>query len=495
MRHQTSHPRALAEARVKPTQSILFKLTASVFLVVGALLLYVTPTKAELFEAHEFKLDNGLQVVVLPNRLSPIVQHMLFYKAGSAEELQGVSGAAHYLEHLMFKGTEKFPDGRFSELVAENGGSENAFTSFDFTGYFQTVSKENLALVMELEADRMTNLKLTEEMIEPELAVVMEERRQRTDNSPNGIMREEVQAALYMNHPYGRPIIGWEHEIRALTLKDIWDYYQTWYAPNNAVLVIGGDVNVEDVKVLAEKFYGPIPFKAVPKRNRPFEPKHRVARTMEYADTRVGLPSYSIQYLAPATRKDDLLFGDLGLEQDKASYALTVFADAFGGGSASPLYRKLVIEDKSATSVGAFYASSAADYGTFGFYVAPNRGEELEPAIDALNVEIENVLLEGLSQEDLDRSKRKLIRSAILARDDLKTAPNLVGRAIATGESLSDLQNWANMIEAVTLDEVNTVTRALLKEEGAMSLNSNCTFRFQFCSSTRYSGSNKPPRH
>ena len=248
------------------------------------------PAVAQIFNPTTFTLDNGLEVVVIENHRAPVVTHMVWNKVGAADEPPGKSGIAHFLEHLMFKGTAKRGPGEFSEIIARNGGSENAFTSQDYTGYFQSITADRLALMMELEADRMNGLVLTEEIIQPERQVVIEERRSRTDNSPRARLSEQVTAATYTNHPYRLPIIGWEHEIRALTLQEIVDFYRTWYAPNNAVLVVSGDVTPEQVRELAETHYGPIPAKALSPRIRPSEPPHHAPREVVLRDARVDQP-------------------------------------------------------------------------------------------------------------------------------------------------------------------------------------------------------------
>lgn len=260
---------------------------AALFLLAGAA---SHPADAQIFNPTTFTLDNGMQVVVIENHRAPVVTHMVWYKVGAAEEPPGKSGIAHFLEHLMFKGTNKRAPGEFSKIIARNGGSENAFTSQDYTGYFQTIAADRLALMMEIEADRMTGLVLTDEIIQPERQVVIEERRSRTDSSPSALLGEQVTAATYSNHPYRLPVIGWEHEIRALTREEIVDFYQTWYAPNNAILVVSGDVAPERVRELAETYYGPIAAKKLPPRARPTEPPHHAPREVVLRDARVDQP-------------------------------------------------------------------------------------------------------------------------------------------------------------------------------------------------------------
>ena len=225
-----------------------------------------------------FSLENGMEAVVIEDNRAPVVTHMVWYRAGAADEPPGKSGIAHLLEHMMFKGTDEIPEGAFSKIIAENGGRDNAFTSLDYTGYFQNIASDRLDLVMKMEADRMTDLRITEELLAPERDVVLEERNQRTENDPGSLFGEQLDAAMYQNHPYGIPVVGWKSEIEGLTLKDALDFYDRWYAPDNAILVVAGDVSVDEVKRLAEIYYGPIPARGIAQRVRPAEPPHRAAR-------------------------------------------------------------------------------------------------------------------------------------------------------------------------------------------------------------------------
>ena len=223
-----------------------------------------------------FTLANGLQVVVIPDHRTPVVTQMIWYKVGSADETPGKSGLAHFLEHLMFKGTAKHPAGEFSQTVLRIGGNENAFTSTDYTGYFQRVPREQLGKMMEFEADRMTGLILKDENVLPERDVVLEEFNMRVANNPDARLTEQIMAALYLNHPYGRPVIGWHHEIEKLDREDALAFYRRFYAPNNAILVIAGDVDANDVRPLAERTFGEV---AAPARNRRRAPASAGART------------------------------------------------------------------------------------------------------------------------------------------------------------------------------------------------------------------------
>ncbi len=304
-----------------------------------------------------YTLDNGLEVVVIEDHRAPVVTHMLWYRVGSADEPEGASGVAHFLEHLMFKATDDLAAGEFSAVVAANGGNDNAFTSSDYTAYFQRVAADRLPLMMEMEADRMNDLRLTDEDIETERQVIVEERNQRTESSPGALAREQMVAAQYINHPYGRPVIGWMHEIRGLGRTEVRDFYETYYSPNDAILVVAGDVEPENVLALAQEHYGPIPAEPeLPERIRPEEPPQRAERRLIYEDARISQPYVTRTYLAPER--------DSGA-QEKAA-ALTYLAQILGGSSfTSVLSEKLVFDGGIALHVGARYDGMSLDDTTF----------------------------------------------------------------------------------------------------------------------------------
>src|SRR5215217_2860810 len=322
-----------------------------------------------------FTLDNGLDVVVIPDRRVPVVTHMIWYRNGSADDPIGQSGIAHFLEHLMFKGTEKHPAGEFSKVVSGLGGQENAFTSFDYTAYFQRVARENLKTMMEFEADRMTNLLLDESVIGPERDVVLEERRMRVETDPSAQLSEAMAASLFVHHPYGIPIIGWMHEIETLNRDNALDYYRRFYTPENAILVVAGDVTGDEVRRLADATYGAIaPRGERPIRFRPREPEPRAARRLAVADPRVEQPTLQRLYLTPSSRT----------AEGRASHALDVLAEILGGGPTSYLYRKLVLERGVAVNAGAWYMGSAIEDTRFSVYAVPAEGTSLEALEAAL---------------------------------------------------------------------------------------------------------------
>ncbi len=417
------------------------------------------PVQARVFEPESFTLDNGLQVVVVTNRRAPIVNHMVWYRVGAADEELGKSGLAHFLEHLLFKGTETAGPGEFSDIIARNGGRENAFTSYDYTGYFQTIASDRLELMMKYEADRMVNLVLTDDVVLPERDVILEERRSRVDNEPGAQLSEMARAALFMNHPYGISIIGWEHEMEQLTTEDALAFYRRWYAPNNAVVVISGDVTVDEVRPLAEKYYGVVPRRAVPERVRPQEPAQMAPRRVTLESPRVRQPSLSITYLAPSYNR-----GEPG-----EAYALQVLSEILGGGTVSRLYLSLVVEQGLAASAGSSYGGDNFDLSTFSFYGSPRPGTELAQTEAALRKEIDKLLKDGVTEEEVAEAKERLQSAAVFARDSVSTPSRVIGAALVTGQTLEDVEAWPERIGAVTAEQVNAVARAVFDERRSVT--------------------------
>ncbi len=415
--------------------------------------------EAKVFDPVSFTLDNGLQVVVVVNRRAPIVYHSVWYRVGAADEQPGESGLAHFLEHLMFKGTESLAPGEFSEIIAANGGRENAFTSWDYTGYFQTIAADRLEIMMRHEADRMTNLALTDDVVLPERDVVREERRSRIDNEPRGQLHEVVRATLFLNHPYRIPIIGWDHEIEQLNTEAALRFYKRWYAPNNAFLIIAGDVDPQEVRRLAEKYYGPIPAGDFPPRERVAEPPQNGAREVTLRSPRVREPSFSIRYLAPSYRQ----------AEGPEAYALQVLSEILGGGATSRLYSRLVVEQGIAASAGAGYSPMAYDYTTFDFYGAPRPGGDIEAVQSAMRAQIAELLENGVSEDEVAAAKKRLVAGAVFARDNLSTAPRIIGTALTTGGSLEAIEAWPERIGAVTAADVNAVMKKVLREEQSVT--------------------------
>ena len=411
-------------------------------------------------QVTDFTLDNGLQVVVIEDHRAPVVVHMLWYRAGSSDEPAGVSGIAHFLEHLLFKQTKTLEAGEFSRVVAENGGSDNAFTSKDFTAYFQRVAADRLDLMMQMEADRMVNLDLSEEDILTEREVIIEERNQRVENSPGALFREQTTAALFLNHRYGVPVIGWRHEMEKLSLSDVLDFYRQYYAPNNAVLVVAGDVVPDEVRQLAEKNYGPLP--ANPQlgpRARPQEPPQSAARRLSYRDERVAQPYMTRSYLAPERDPGD----------QSTAAALTLLAEILGGGQTSVLTQKLQFETSTAVYAAAFYDGLSLDDSSFGFAVVPSAEVTLQAAEEALDQALAEFFEAGVDLEQLERIKTQFAASDIYARDNVQGLANSYGAALTSGLGLSDIHAWPDIIQAVTAEDIMAAAKDVLRDAGSVT--------------------------
>ncbi|MCR8826902.1 M16 family metallopeptidase [Pseudosulfitobacter koreensis] len=415
-------------------------------------------------EANEnvttFELDNGMQVVVVEDHRAPVVTHMLWYKAGSADEPKGASGVAHFLEHLLFKATDNMDAGEFSATVAANGGRDNAFTSYDYTAYYQRVAADRLGLMMKMEADRMENLLLTPENIETERDVIIEERNQRTENNPQALFGEQMNAAQYLNHRYGVPIIGWMHEMRTLDLEDALSFYDIYYSPNNAVLVVAGDVDPEEVRELAETHYGVIPAEPdLPERLRTEEPPQTAARRVIFRDARVAQPYVSRSYIAPER--------DAGAQEEAA--ALTILAEILGGGTTSYLAEKLQFDTRVAVYSGAFYRGNSLDATTFDLVVVPGPDVSLQEAEDAMDAALVSFMEEGIDAEQLERIKLQLRAQQIYARDDADGVANRYGAALTSGLTVEDVQAWPDVLQAVTEEDIMAAAASVLRPEGSVT--------------------------
>ncbi|SDH68405.1 M16 family metallopeptidase [Roseospirillum parvum] len=417
-----------------------------------------SPARAEVFGAETATLKNGLQVVVVPNHRGPVIHHMVWYKVGAADEPPGKSGLAHLLEHLMFKGTEKVPAGEFSKIVARNGGRDNAFTGSDYTAYHQTIARDRLPLVMELEADRLANLRLAEEDFQTERQVVLEERLSRVENEPAALLAERLDLALWVTHPYRNPVIGWEDEIKALTRTDALAFHAAHYAPNNAILVVAGDVTLDEVLPLAEKFFGPIPAAEVAERTRPERLPPPARATIEMAHPRVAQASFRRLYPAPAASDPT---GD--------TPALEVLGEILGGGGSSRLYRRLVVDDAVATTAGLWVDPHGRDYATVGLYGRPRPPHTLNDLEAAMDAEISRLLADGVSAEEVAGAIDKLTARVAYARDDLATGAEVLGRALATGSTVAEVEAWPERIAEVTPQRVMAVARAVLGGERAVT--------------------------
>lgn len=408
----------------------------------------------------DFTLANGLELVVIPDHRVPVVTHMIWYKVGAADETRGKSGLAHFLEHLMFKGTAKNPAGRFSQAVAAIGGQENAFTSGDYTAFYQRVPSEQLKTVMDFEADRMTGLQLTDEVVLPEREVILEEWNQRVGNNPRARLGEQIDAALFLNSPYGKPVIGWRHEMEQLSRDDAVGFYRRFYAPNDAVVVIAGDVEPETARKLAEETYGKVARHSnILPRQRPQEPPPVAVRSLTLADPRVEQPILQRTYLVPSFHT----------AKPGESEALEVLAHILGSGSSSRLYRALVVDKRVAVNAGASYDSSALDMSKLGVYGAPHPGvslPQLEADADAV---LADVIGKGVSAAELERAKSNMIADAVYAQDNQVSMARWYGTALMTGATVNDVRRWPDRIRAVTAETVQDAARRWLDKRRSVT--------------------------
>ncbi|WP_134678631.1 M16 family metallopeptidase [Paracoccus ravus] len=426
-----------------------------------ALALAATPSLAEMPKGiSHFKLDNGLEAVVIEDHRAPVVVQMVWYKIGSADEQPGKSGIAHYLEHLMFKGTDKLGPGELSKTVTANGGMDNAFTSYDYTAYFQRIAADRLPLVMEMEADRMQNLRIGEDDWQAERQVVLEERSQRTDSDPGAQFAEERSAVQFYNHPYGRPVIGWRQEMEGLTRDDAIAWYDAHYAPNDAVLIIAGDVTAEKAKELAEQFYGPIPPKEnTTRKPRPQEPEQRADRRIERSDPRVAQPVLTRSILAP----------ERNAGEQKQAAALSVLAELLAGSAqTSVLARDLVLTGK-ALYVDARYDGLTVDPTTFGISLVPGPGISNADAEAALDAALTKFLEDGPDAAQLERVKTQIRASRIYAQDSAHGRAYDYGQGLSVGLTVEDVNDWPDILGAVTADDIRAAAQLVLARPGSVT--------------------------
>lgn len=423
-------------------------------LAILALTVLIRPLWAQ--EINSYTLENGMDVVVIEDHRAPVVVHMVWYRAGAADEPAGVSGIAHFLEHLLFKATDDLAAGELSDTVAANGGSDNAFTSWDYTAYHQRIAADRLELVMRMEADRMRDLRLTVDDIATERDVILEERNTRTENSPDALFGEQRRAAQFLNHPYGIPVIGWKHEMQQLSLEDALAFYRRYYAPNNAILVVAGDVEPENVLALANEYYGPLaPTVDLAKRQRTIEPPQLVERRMTYVDERIAQPYVIRSYLAPERNSAD----------QKQAAALTMLAELLGGnGQTSVLGRKLQFETQKAIYTSAYYDGTSLDQTTFGLVIVPSAGIGLTEGETLLDKAIAEFIEEGVDAEQFARIKMQLRADLIYEQDNVQSLAYRYGEALTSGLTIKDVQDWPDVLQAVTADEV-IAAAALLQDK------------------------------
>ncbi len=412
---------------------------------------------AQDFQVKTAVLANGLYVAVVEDHRAPVVTQMVYYRAGSADELPNQRGVAHFLEHMMFQGTSTTPGQEFRNTIARYGGRENATTTADTTTYYQTVGKEALELVMRLEADRMHNLTITDKEFNSEKEVIKEERRNRYENEPGGLFAEQFSAAMYLNHPYGNPVIGYMHEIEALTRQDALDWYKKWYVPNNATLVIAGDTTLAEVLPLAQKYYGAVPRGAEPTRFRPKEPPHLAERRLFFYDARVRQPSMSRNYLAPSQTA-----------RDGTAQALTILATLLSG-STGRFYQELSIKQGIAQGAGAGYSGGLMNETTFSVSISPRRGIDIDVAEKALDAEIDKLLRDGVTADEVELAKSGILDGLIFARDNVMGLARRVGNGLSIGLTVDEVTHLSDIYKSVTVAQVNAAARLVFDKRRSVT--------------------------
>lgn len=400
-------------------------------------------------------LDNGMQVVLIPNHRVPVITHMVWYKVGAADEVPGKSGLAHFLEHLMFKGTDNLPPGEFSKIVRALGGNDNAFTSQDFTAYFQSLSVDHLKTVMGMEAERMRGLHLLDEEVNSERLVILEERRQNTENDPRAHFSEQMRHALFANHTYGVPVIGWFHEMEDLSPEDARAFYDRWYAPNNAILVVSGDITMDQLRPLAEEVYGKLETREIPERRRTIVPPFPGQYRLVMRHKQIRQPSLRILYRVPSY-----------IQNKEDSLALQVLEEIISGGPTTRLYKSLVVEQKLATSVGMSYRSSALNDGTLWISGQPAENVDMAELEEAIAGELRKLIADGVNENELIEAKTRMNDSAVFARDSLRGPAMIFGQMLATGSTIDDVEYWPHYISKVTAEQIQDVARRFLNPDG-----------------------------
>ena len=419
----------------------------------------LVPPQKGLFHPTTFHLGNGMEVVVVENHRAPVVAHWVWYKVGCADSPIGKSGLPHFLEHLMFKGTDAIPPGAFSKEVAKQGGNDNAQTSLDYTAYFQLIAKDRLPLMMQMEADRMANLRLVDEIVYPERDVIVEERRQRIDNDPNAQLHEQMSALQYLHHPYRLPVIGWMHEIQAYSREDALAFYDRWYAPGNAVLVVAGDITADELRPLAEATYGKVAPRGTPERVRVGEPPQLAERRLQLADERVGQPFLIRSYLVPS-------FASAGKEH---AYPLEVLMEWLGTGGTSELFRDLVVEKGLASNAGGFYRGVSLDPTMLRVYAIPRPGVGLDTLESELDEVLARVVRDGIPADVLERVQRRMLAESVYDRDSLMGASRYFGACLCSGLTVEDAEAWPERIAAVTVDDVRAAAALAFNKRHAVT--------------------------
>lgn len=416
-----------------------------------------TAVRADDAMVHVYHLDNGLKLIVKEDHRAPVVVSQIWYKVGSSYEHDGITGVSHVLEHMMFKGTRKHGPGEFSRIIAENGGRENAFTSRDYTAYFQRLEKSRLPVSFELEADRMRNLQLRQEEFDKEVQVVMEERRLRTDDKPQSLTYERFNAAAFVNSPYRTPIIGWMTDLESMQLEDLDHWYREWYAPNNATLVVAGDVDPGAVHKLAKKYFGPLK----PSDIRTEKPRREIEQLGPRREI-VRAPA-EVPYLLMGYKTPVLLTVDK--EQEWEVYALEVLAGILDGGSSARLARELVRGSQIAASAGAGYDLYDRRESLFLFDGLPANGHSIEEVEAALHEQITRLHKEPVSEEELARVKAQVMADQVYEQDSVFYQAMQIGTLETVGLGWEVKENYPERIQAVTSEQVQAVARKYLVDD------------------------------
>jgi zinc protease len=403
----------------------------------------------------QFSLQNGMQVLVIPDHRAPVATQMLWFRVGAVDDPPGISGLAHFFEHMMFRGTKQVPGDGFSQIIAKNGGETNAFTDHDYTAFYEQIAKDRLPLAMKLEADRLANLDLSDSHVGPERDVVLEERRMRVDNEPQSLMSEQMHAALHLSHPYGRPVIGWADEVRRIDRVSAQDFYDHHYSPNNAILVVAGDVTPDEVRKMAQDAYGKVAARELEPRAEFTEPPRLAETRMAITRADARVPVFSRIYRVPSYAQ-----GTPGQAEGLETYAQYV-----GGDQTSMLYRVLVEQKKLATDAGASYDGNARDAGEFSVYAVPRAGVTLEALEKAVDQVLGVTTLAVPRDSDLARAKTQLIAGVTYRRDSQFALASAYGQALAIGLTVDDVNEWPARIRAVNAEGVRKAALLLSRKD------------------------------
>jgi zinc protease len=412
--------------------------------------------RAEEPKVFQFTLQNGLSVLVIPDHRAPIVTQILYYRVGATDDPPGNSGLAHFFEHMMFRGTPSVPGDQFARTVARNGGEDNAFTTGDYTSFYEQIAKDRLRLVMGLDADRMINLDLSDANVRTERDVVLEERRMRIENDPQALLREQMDAALHLSHPYGRPVIGWPEEVHKIGRIEAQTYYTRHYAPNNAILVVAGDVVPDQVRLNAEATYGKVGARQLVPRTDYAQPPRLGETRLTFYREDVKLPQFMRLYRVPSYTE----------AKPGEAEALDVLAQLVGGDATSALYRQLVVARRLASDAGASYSGYTRDAGEFEVYAVPRPGVRMEAIEQVIDSVLKDYAIGAAKPGDIERAKTQLIAGAVYQRDNQLDLASAYGQALAIGLTVDDVREWPNRIRAVTGDQIrDAAARDVIKRE------------------------------